>query len=369
MKIVHVVEPFASGIAVFVKSLVDNMKDDFHIIIHGERESVMKAVEVKKLFTGGNVRFIRWESAQREISLSKDLRAFFELYHILKDLKATGEVDAVHLHSSKSGFIGRLACKMAGIGNVVYTPNGAPFLVSTKKMKNFFYRIFEKVGDLFGGKVVCCSVSEMEAYRRLGIEAININNGVSVKPSASVPEIRKKPGVFQIVTCARILNQKNPALFNEIALQFQHLKQFEFIWIGDGEERDKLSAGNITITGWVPPATSKKLISNADVYLSTSNFEGLSFSVLEALALKKPVLLKDCVGNTDIVKKGLNGDLFDTANGAVLKIMQYANNPGMLPLMGEYSNEFCRQEFDIKSTSVMYRNLYKGTFTYTYQGS
>ncbi|RYG42402.1 MAG: glycosyltransferase [Chitinophagaceae bacterium] len=369
MKIVHVVEPFASGIAVFVKSLVDNMKDDFHIIVHGERESVMKAVDVKKSFTAGNVRFIRWNHAQREISLGKDLRAFLELYKILKKLKTDGDVDAVHLHSSKSGFLGRLACKLADIENVVYTPNGAPFLVSTKKVKNFFYRVFEKVGDLFGGKVVCCSLSEMTAYRRLGIDAININNGVSVKTSAAIPDIKKEEGVFQVVTCARILNQKNPALFNEIAKQFEHMKQFRFIWIGDGEDRDKLTASNISITGWVAPVISKKMISNADIYLSTSNFEGLSFSVLEALALKKPVLLKDCVGNKDMVKSGLNGDLFDTAEGAVLKIMQYANNPDMLPLMGEYSKEFCRQDFNINSTSLMYRNLYNGTFNYSYQSS
>lgn len=369
MKIVHVVEPFASGVAVFVKSLVDNMKDDFHIIVHGERELVMKAVEVKKSFTSPNVQFIRWKFAQREISLNKDLRAFFELYHLLKDLKKQQNVDAVHLHSSKSGFLGRLACKMADIHNVVYTPNGAPFLVSTKKLKNYFYRMFEKVGNLFGGKVVCCSISEMIAYRRLGINAININNGVSLKTGNAVPEIVKEDGVFQIVTCARISNQKNPVLFNEIAKQFEHLSQYQFIWIGDGEDRDKLTATNIRITGWVSPSVSKRYISNADIYLSTSNFEGLSFSVLEALALKKPVLLKDCVGNRDIVKSGLNGNLFDTADGAVLKIMQYANNPGMLSLMGEYSSEFCKQEFNIKSTSVMYRNLYKGNFNYSFQTS
>lgn len=369
MKIVHVVEPFASGIAVFVKSLVENMKDDFHIVIHGERESVMKAAEVKKSFTGANVEFIRWESAQREISFRKDFRALRELYAILKKLKAEGNVDAVHLHSSKSGFLGRLACRMAGIENVFYTPNGAPFLVSTNKVKNSLYRVFEKVGARFGGKVVCCSLSEMIAYRQLGIDAININNGVNVKTGSSIPDGSNEDGIFRVVTSARISNQKNPALFNEIAKQFEHMKQFRFIWIGDGEDRDKLTASNITVTGWVPPVISKKLVSNADIYLSTSNFEGLSFSVLEALALKKPVLLKDCVGNSDIVKSGLNGDLFDTAEGAVLKILQYFNNPGMLPLMGEYSSEFCQREFNETSTSIMYRNLYKGNFNYNYQAS
>jgi len=36
MNIIHVVEPFASGIATFVKSLVENLQDDLHIIIHGK---------------------------------------------------------------------------------------------------------------------------------------------------------------------------------------------------------------------------------------------------------------------------------------------------------------------------------------------
>jgi glycosyltransferase involved in cell wall biosynthesis len=358
MKIVHVVEPFASGIAVFVKSLVDNMKDDFHIIVHGERELVTKAVEVKRSFTSGNVQFIRWNSAQREISLTKDIRAFFELYRLLKKFKQQDNVDAVHLHSSKSGFLGRLACKFANIKNVVYTPNGAPFLVGTKKIRNFFYRVFEQIGYAFGGQVVCCSQSEMNAYKELGIQAININNGVSLRNTTKIKKIPEKNTRFRVVTCARISNQKNPALFNTIATELKHLDQIEFIWIGDGEESDKLSSENIFITGWIPSKDARELIESADVYLSTSHFEGLSFSVLEALSLKKPVLLKDCIGNKDAVSSGLNGDLFQTADEAVLKIMQYYNNPNMLALMGEYSKAFCRKEFDVRSTSSLYRQLY-----------
>jgi glycosyltransferase involved in cell wall biosynthesis len=360
MKIVHVVEPFASGIAVFVKSLVDNLKDDFHIVVHGERSVVMKAVEIKKTFKVNNVQFIRWQSAQREISFKKDFAAFLELYRLLKNLKRENLVDAVHLHSSKSGFIGRLACKLANIKNVVYTPNGAPFLVSPKKIVNFFYKIFEKIGNAFGGKVVCCSVSEWEAYRKLGIKAVNINNGVKMDSASSFHLINKKSSRFRILTCARITFQKNPAFFNEIAKQFEHLDQFEFVWVGDGEERHELTSKNIIVSGWMPAKEAKKLIDTADIYLSTSNFEGLSFSVLEALLLKKPILLRDCIGNKDVVNNGLNGDLFKTTEEAVLKIMQFFNNPGMLPLMGEYSRKFCKEEFDIHSTCKKYRHLYEG---------
>lgn len=360
MKIVHVVGPFASGVAVFVKSLVENLKDDFHIIVHGEREVVMKAVEVQQSFSTHNVQFIRWQSEQREISIKKDAVAFWELYRLLKNLKQQDQVDAVHLHSSKSGFLGRLACRMANIKNVVYTPNGAPFLVSRRKLINFFYKMFEKLGNAFGGKVVCCSLSEWTAYQQLGIKAVNINNGVSTKINGPLRKVPVRTKKFRIVTCARIIHQKNPVLFNEIARQLEAMDQFEFVWIGDGEDRDCLTARNIVITGWLPANKAEKLISSGNVYLSTSNFEGLSFSVLEALALKKPVLLKDCIGNHDVVKKGLNGDLFNSSEEAVLKILQYYNNPDMLPVMGEYSRKFCRNEFDINLTCREYRNLYSG---------
>src|SRR4051812_30426883 len=131
MKIVHVAEAFAGGIVDFVKSLVENMPEDLHIIIHGERAHVTAIDEIKKRFNKTNVRFIRWQSAQRSLRPTKDTAAFVELYRVLRRLKRKGLVDAVHLHSSKSGFLGRLVCRCLNMENVIYTPNGAPFLVGT----------------------------------------------------------------------------------------------------------------------------------------------------------------------------------------------------------------------------------------------
>src|SRR5215471_1724474 len=136
MKVVHVIEPFASGVAFFVKSLAETMPNDTHIVVHGERKDVMDAIQVKKLFPAENVRFVRWKSANRSINPIKDLMALRELYTILTRLKQKNLVDVIHLHSSKSGFLGRLACRMAGIENVIYTPHGASFLSG----KNFFVK-------------------------------------------------------------------------------------------------------------------------------------------------------------------------------------------------------------------------------------
>ncbi len=360
MIVLHIVEPFASGVAVFVRSLTEAMPDDIHIIVHGERKWVMTAEEVKKNFPRKNVRFIRWRSAQRKIHPFKDISALSELYKILRRLKRKNLVDAVHLHSSKSGLLGRIACRMAGIDNVIYTPNGASFLSTTNRVAKYFYNQIEKIGNRFGGRVVCCSPSELKKFSELGIDAGYVNNGIALnnEDATVLKEMNQKK--FRIVTSGRIEKQKNPGRFNEIASYFEDMDQIQFIWIGDGEDKKFFTAKNILVTGWVDNSEVHQHIAEGDLYLSTSLYEGMSFAVLEALNLKKPVLLSNCTGNIDIVKNGINGSLFNTAMEANVKILQYYNNPDMLEVMGKFSGEICKKEFDVKENFKTYRELYAG---------
>lgn len=364
MIIVHIVEPFASGIAVFVKSLTEAMTGDIHIVVHGERKEEMTAAQVKKNFPKENVRFIRWHNAQRSINPIKDLLALAELYKILRRLKNKSLVDAIHLHSSKSGFLGRIACRMAGISNVFYTPNGASFLSAPNRITKYVYTLVEKIGNLIGGNVICCSLSELKEYMKLGINASYVNNGITI--SNQKPQVERNPGdKFRIVTSGRIEKQKNPLLFNRIAAYFEDMDQLEFIWIGDGGYKKAFTSKNIKVTGWLDNKGVHSYVSSSHIYLSTSRYEGLSFAVLEALALKKPVLLSNCTGNTDIVKQGLNGDLFNTYDEAIIKILQYYNNRAMLEVMGNFSAEICKAEFDVKENFKSYRQLYAGSLTGT----
>jgi glycosyltransferase involved in cell wall biosynthesis len=358
MKIVHVAEAFAGGIAVFINSLVEHMQGDEHIVIHGDRYWVMKAEDVKKTFATDNVRFIPWTSAGRSLNPVKDIKALRALMVFLREIDAEGRIDAVHLHSSKSGFLGRVACRLIGIKNVIYTPNGAPFLIGKSWVSNKLYKILELAGSWFGGEVVCCSMSEWKAYKELGIRAYQINNGITVSTHKK-PLVKPQSG-FRVITSGRIAPQKNPELFNAIAHYFEEWPAFEFIWVGDGDERPLLTSSNIQVTGWLPRDSAKSLIVDADIYLSTAKFEGLSFAGLEALDMQKPMLLTDCIGNRDLAGKGSNGDLFRNEGDAIVKILRYFNNRPMLPVMGRHSGQLCRQEFNIKDTFLRYRQLYTG---------
>lgn len=357
MKIVHVVEPLAGGMVTFLSSLVENLPEDTHIIVHGPREHLTPLPAVKKQFAYPNVRFIRWPSARRSIG-PKDIAAFIELYTILKRLKNSNMLDVVHLHCSKGGFIGRVVCRMLGLQHVaIYTPNGAPFMAGNNVVSNFVYKKLEKMASLFGGQVVCCSPSEQKAYENEGIKAITINNGIPYKSRRYRKPLKKHTG-FVVVTSGRIVDQKNPALFNQIARYFQEFPDFTFLWVGDGEARDKLTAKNIKVTGWVPPTKVNDLVAAADVYISTSRYEGLSFAVLEALAMNLPVLLTDCIGNKDLMNS-LNGAVFSDANDAVNSLLRFYNNTSMLEVMGEHSGSHCRTNFNLADTFRRYERLYQ----------
>ena len=355
MLIIHVLDPFAGGLATFLRLLTEQLSDDYHVIIHGERNELASFKEVRTLFPKKNIRFIQWKSVQRNLSASKDFKAYAELVSILRRFKSA---DVVHLHSSKAGFLGRIACRQLGIKQIIYTPNGAPFLINdASKFKLKLYETLEKFANYLGGKVVCSSESEQKEYVERGIKADFINNGTKIGKHSFIKD--KDYNKFRIVTSGRVADQKNPKIFNEIAEAFIDLSHFEFVWIGDGENLTDLLAPNIKITGWLSKEGVRQEIAKADLYLSTSYFEGLPFSVMEAMALGKCLLLSDCTGNIDLVKNGINGQIFKTKEEAINNIIYFFLNKEITISMGLNSIEICQDYFNIEDTAFNYKLQYQ----------
>lgn len=355
MTIVHVLDPFAGGLATFLRLLTEQLSDDYHIIVHGERNELADFKEVRSIFPKKNIRFIQWKSIQRNLNAQKDFKAYIELLTILRRFR---NADVVHLHSSKAGFLGRIACRQLGIKQIIYTPNGAPFLINNaSKFKLALFEKLEKFAHLLGGKVICSSESEQTEYNDRGINAEFINNGTKIGKHSFIKD--KDYNKFRIVTSGRVADQKNPKVFNEIAHAFIDLTHFEFVWIGDGESSPALLSPNIKITGWLSKEGVRQEIEKADLYLSTSYFEGLPFSVMEAMALGKCLLLSDCTGNIDLVKHGINGKIFKTKEEAVNNIIYFFLNKEITTSMGLNSLEICQDYFNIEDTAIRYRCEYQ----------
>lgn len=352
LNVLHVIEPFAGGIATFIKQLTELNPSDNHCILHGSRSEIIDSSELRKRFPR-NASFIKWRYAQREIKVVSDLMAFFYLLKVLR----SEQFDVVHLHSSKAGFLGRIACKLMGIERVIYSPHSGAFLrtdISVFKQKLF--RNLEVFANRFSGVVICTSDSEHKAFTEAGILSKYINNGAYY--SKELDKKITKP-IFRVLSCGNICEQKNPSEFNELAQRLEHDPRFEFVWVGDGEQRHLLTSSNIKITGWIPRERVLKHLRQADLYISSSSWEGMPYAVLEAMSQECPLLLSPCVGNIDLIPEGKNGHFFDSTDEAYDRILEFFVLKDKGSRMGRESRRLIKDKFNAETCISMYYANYE----------
>jgi len=354
--VLHVLEPFASGVATAVCSITGELRDLTHIIIHGSRS--LEGSEKVKLRFPKEVTFIEWKNVGREINLVKDFRALKELKKHLKPYARQKDI-AVHLHSSKAGFLGRIACSFLGIKNVIYTPHCGAFLrkdVSSTKRKLFYF--FEWIGSRFGGRVVGCGPSEGELYKKLGKNTTYVSNGVTInkESGAAIANSRNLISFSGVVSF-----QKDPSLWNIVARSSASAAKvagYSFCWIGDGPLANKLDKDLVTLTGWKNSEEVNELLEKTAIYFSTSAWEGLPYGVLEAMSHGCALLLRNVPGNRELVIPGENGWLFDTKEEVENRLKEMIKDKPLLIKMGKRSREIIEQNYTIKQMGEGYRKIY-----------
>ncbi len=350
MKVIHITEAFEGGVIEFLRCLTNATPDIEYTIIYGRPQFFEKA---KDSFPP-NVAFVPWPSAGREIRPLTDIKAVRELMGFLQ---TKGPFDIMHLHSSKAGILGRIAGMLKGYKKIIYAPHAAAFLrKDVSALTRRLYILFEQLGALFPGNVIGVSKSEAESYQQIGIKAGYVNNG-KYYPTHQIKS-PKQDNIVRIVTTGRITIQKNPTLFNEIATRFINHPQIQFIWVGEGPDREKITASNITITGWVDKSRVEQELRQADIYLSTALWEGLPYAVLEAMSMDLPLVLSSCPGNTDVLQHGINGYLYDEAEDAVKHIQSLIDHPANAAEMGKAGYQMLLNEFSVEKMAAGYRKLY-----------
>ena len=356
MQVVHVVESFGGGVIGFVAQLVVSLPRHNHIVVHAIRSGEVDP-EITKARFPATTQFIIWPHAVREVGLVSDTKALLSLVQILRRLRNPHTV--VHLHSSKAGFLGRIAAQLVGIKAVAYTPNAAAFLrqdISDSKKRVF--ALLERLGFIFRGRVVACSPSEAAALAKVGVRSLTIANGTEINP---LSRLHPEDGTHFVtfINTGRTTPQKDPAFFNQVALALAHRPSVRFLWVGTGELDHLLTSPNITITGWLAKAEIQQLLGQSQIYLSTSTWEGLSFAILEAMERGLPLLLRRCVGNVDQVVDGKNGYGFSKLSEAVERANQMADSPTQLDVMGQESRKRLEDLFSLHACSTAYNHLYK----------
>jgi glycosyltransferase involved in cell wall biosynthesis len=111
--------------------------------------------------------------------------------------------------------------------------------------------------------------------------------------------------------------------------------------------------------GEVPHERMGDLYSRADLVLNCSRSESMSNSLMEAMALGKPVLASDIPGNRSLVQNGDNGWLYDSEADLRKKITQIRGNASLRQTTGERAREYMQKKFSPWEEAKGYLSLYR----------
>ena len=219
-RILYVAEAMGGGVFTFLVGLCNELVDYYDIFVaYGIRTQTPD--DFRKYFDE-RVHLIRVRNFERSIDPRHDIGAFVELRKIADKVKP----DLIHLHSSKAGVLGRWAFDGKKIP-LFYTPHGYSFLMSNyNATKRLSYKMVEKLSAVRRCTTISCSEGEHKETLSLTKNARFVNNGINVEEmqrmmdSIGTCEIEG----FNVFTLGRICYQKNPGLFNDIALKLPDVR-------------------------------------------------------------------------------------------------------------------------------------------------
>ncbi len=268
------------------------------------------------------------EKLTRPIHPISDARAFLQIYRHLKN----ETYDIVHTHSSKPGFLGRIAAKLAKVPVVVHTIHGFPFHDFMAPALHGFFAFLEKQCAKLSDKMITVSKLNLKKTVELGIaperKLINIYSGIDFnkfKKKMDGKNKRAELGIpencFVVGMIGRLSQQKSP--WNLIkaapAVLARHPNTL-FISVGNGELLEKMQtlARKLNIGDKFKFLGLRRdiaeLLHIMDVYTLPSQWEGLGRSLTEAMYMKKAVVASDVEGVPEIVENGRTGLLVPANN-------------------------------------------------------
>jgi len=136
--------------------------------------------------------------------------------------------------------------------------------------------------------------------------------------------------------------------------------------IGDGSLREPaihlLGQAGLDDIAWLPGARDNipELLQNMDIFVLPSLAEGISNTILEAMASSLPVVATDVGGNAELVEHGRTGFLVQQGDPAVLAaaIRRYIDDPALRREHGDAARRRCEALFSIDSMVNNYLEFY-----------
>lgn len=343
----HVVEAFGGGVFYSVAKLCHVLAAEVTpVVLHSMREET--PADFAQHFPA-NTQFIAW-SAQRSIHPIKDFTAWRQLRQVVRQVQP----NLVHAHSSKAGALARLALPTGQVP-VLYSPRAYGFLQqSLSPMKRCLYWGIEKLLGVLPHTTVACGAGEAAAARQVTSKIIKINNSIDISSFNKKIKAKYKENETLVVGQGRLSSQKNFPMFCAVAERFVADPTIRFVWLGG--EPTHVVPSNVSITGWQDQAAVLQAMSKAQICLQTSLWEGLPRSVLEAMALRLPLVLSDIPGHQELIAG--NGAVCRTCEDYVTAIHALRNQQAW-HTASDASYQHGQNFYSDEVTTPQWRQLYQ----------
>lgn len=309
-----------------------------------------------------NLGLVDLDVIRREIRPLWDLRGLVRLTRFL----ARSSYSIVHTHTTKPGIVGTLAARRAGIPAVMHTVHLFPFHEETGRLVTSAYVSVERLAARWCDRIVTVSEFQREWALRVGVgrpeQIVSIPNGVPVdraKPRRSRADVRAELGLgdeFAILSTGRLAEQKGlEYLIQAAALLRQDLPNARILLAGGGPLGKKLaklisSLGlDDTVTMLGHRSDVGDLLAACDLVALPSLWEGLSISLLEAMAAGRPIVTTSIGSNREVTNDGEAAVLVPPKDVASLAeaIRSLAADESRLHELGRRGQEVQRERYGL----------------------
>jgi glycosyltransferase involved in cell wall biosynthesis len=265
-------------------------------------------------------------SLKREVSPLHDILALFQIIKLLREKKPS----ILHAHTSKAGFLGRIAGRICKVPVIIYSPKGHIFNGYFSPLKTKIFYLCEKLTLNMCDAFVCLTDEERRDWKKYGFNhpvMPVIPSGVEVerfeKPRVSPSALRKKLGIKEEEKVIGFIGRLSPVkgaryLLSAGEILCRRYSNIVLLFVGDGEERWELEriAKEKRIRALF--VGNREDVENfyhiCDLVAVPSLNEGMGRVVIEAWSAGKAVVGSDVCGLRDLIEDEVTGLLVPPAN-------------------------------------------------------
>jgi glycosyltransferase involved in cell wall biosynthesis len=292
-----------------------------------------------------------------------DIRYVVQLYSILRDIGA----DRVISYTIKPNIWGSFAARLAGVKSAsMVTGLGLSFIPGTGLKRRLLQSVMQslyRLATACNDRVVFQNPDDLKDFIVAGClgapdKAVLVNgSGVDLNHYSRVP-LPPQP-VFLMIS--RLIVSKGVREFATAAMELiKSRKDCRFViagFIDNGpdaisqRELDTWIKAGIEFVG--PLKDVRPIIAEASVYVLPSYREGTPRSVLEAMAMGRPIITTDAPGCRETVVDGVNGILVPVGRSEAVAnaMVRLADDNELRAEFGEASHRYASKKYNVDTVN------------------